>query len=134
MLSVAHTVIAGMALFLIGCNLAFLLHLGSRLVTWFNIKIAAITLLLAYVGSSAVWGNPDEWRVALGFVGLAIDVYAMYRMWSSITDLSNRGVIGLVPLIRPDEALRGPKEDKGDKGDRGERGERGARGASGMVD
>jgi hypothetical protein len=94
-----HIVIAGLALFLIGANGAFLLHLGSRLVPWFTIKIGAVTLLLAYVAASALWGDPQTLRLLLGFVAVAVDVYALYRMWASITDLSRRGVTGLVPLI-----------------------------------
>ena len=94
-----HIVIAGLALFLIGANVSFLLHLGARLVPWFRFKISAVTLLLSSVAASAIWGNPELPRLALSLGAVLVDVVALFRMWSSITDLSERGIVGLVPLL-----------------------------------
>lgn len=90
---------AGMALFLFGANVAFLVNLGSRTVRWFKFKIAAITLLLGYVALSMFYGNPDAWRVSIGFSALLLDIVALVWMWRSIEKMSQSGVVGLVPLV-----------------------------------
>jgi len=95
-----HVVIAGLAVFLVGANVAFLAHLGRRFVPWFTVKIVAVTLLLIYVATSVVWGTPDWWRLVIGLVAVIIDIYAIYRMWVSIADAAESGTVGLVPLFR----------------------------------
>ena len=96
---------SGMALFLVGANISFMLNLGSRVVAWFRFKVAAITLLLTYVSLSMWVGAPDAWRLGIGFAALVLDVFALVWMWHSIESMSRRGVRGLVPLIieRTDE-------------------------------
>lgn len=100
MIAFAHVVIAGLAVFLVGANVAFLAHLGSRFVPWFTIKIVAVTLLLVYVATSVVWGSPDWWRLVIGLVAVVVDIYAIYRMWASIADAAEAGLVGPVPLFR----------------------------------
>ena len=101
-----HIIVAGIALFLIGANGAFLLHLGARLVPWFTFKIVAVTIMLAYVAASAIWGNPQSLRLGLGFIAVVIDVWALFRMWTNITDARLAGRVGLVPLLRPEDEDR----------------------------
>lgn len=101
-----HIVIAGIALFLIGTNISFLLHLSPRLMPWFTFKIVAVTGLLTYVALSVLWGDPSWWRGIIGLVAVVIDMVAIYRMWTSIIEASRRGHVGLVPLLRPEREER----------------------------
>lgn len=112
---------AATALFLVGINLAFLLQLGSRLVPWFRFKIAAVTLIFGYVCLSFTYGGPAGPRVFVGWAALVLDMVAVFWMWFSIETTRERGVIGLVPLIKA----------KGEKGDPGERGPAGPAGPPG---
>ena len=77
-------VTAGLALFLVGANVAFLLHLGESLVSWFNFKIAAATLLLVYVSLSVLVGGPPPWRISIALFALIIDAIAVYRLWANV--------------------------------------------------
>lgn len=98
-----HIVVAGISLFLIGTNIAFLLHLSPRLMPWFTFKISAVTGLLVYVALSVLWGDPAWWRGVIGLAAVVIDTVAIYRMWTSIIEASKRGRVGLVPLLRERE-------------------------------
>jgi hypothetical protein len=91
---------AGVALFLAGVNLAFLLQLGGKLVGWFKFKIAAVTAILIYVCLSFSYGSPATSRVVVGWFGLALDLGAIFWMWSSIERARENEEIGLVPLIK----------------------------------
>lgn len=97
-----HIVIAGIALFLIGTNVAFLIHLSARLVPWFTFKIVAVTGLLVYVALSVLLGDPTWWRGLIGLAAVVTDSVAIYRMWTNIIEAQLRGHVGLVPLLRPD--------------------------------
>lgn len=99
LINLLHIATAGVALFLIGANIAFLAHLGSNLVPWFRFKVAAVTLLLIYVALSASFANPSLWRSGIAVAALLIDVWALWNMWRSITRLAEQGIIGLVPIL-----------------------------------
>ena len=98
-----HIIVAGMCLFLIGANVAFLAHLRAQLMSWFNLKIVAVTVLLVYVSTSVFFGHPETCMLLLGLLATVLDSIALYKMWGSIIALKNQGIIGLVPLIRPRE-------------------------------
>ena len=91
---------AGMGIFLIGVNLAFLLNLGTELVRWFTVKIMAVTTLLVYVVLSMTYGNPAVWRAWIGLIAMVIDCAAVFWMWWSVTRATESGHVGLVPLLR----------------------------------
>lgn len=78
----------GLALFLIGANVAFLAHLGYSLLQWFQFKIYATTLLLVYVATSVFFGGVGIDRTALAAIALVIDAIAIWRMWSSILTIN----------------------------------------------
>lgn len=73
--------VSGLAVFLVGANIAFLVHLGPRMVRWFTLKVSAVILLLTYVASSVVWATSATWILALGLAAVTLDVVAVYRMW-----------------------------------------------------
>jgi len=97
---IGRLVLGCMAVFLIGCNLAFLTAVGGNLVTWFRLKAASSLLLLTYVTLSAFLGNPAGWRLALGVVAVCADTLALFHMWASINHAAKNGITGLVPLFR----------------------------------
>lgn len=113
---------AGVALFLAGVNVAFLLQLGGSLVGWFKFKIFAISLLLVYITLSFSYGAPNTDRVVIGWAGLALDLFAVFWMWVSIERAHESGVLGLVPLFA---TSKGPKGDQGEQGPPGPRGPKG---------
>jgi hypothetical protein len=95
---------SGIALFLAGCNLAFLVMLGGKLVTWFKFKVFAMALTLVYVCMSFAYGSPANSRVVVGWTALLADIVAVFWMWISVERARERGDVGLVPLIRPKDA------------------------------
>jgi hypothetical protein len=101
---------SAIALFLAGCNLAFLVTLGGTLVMWFKFKVFAMMLTLTYVCMSFAYGAPTGPRVGVGWAALLVDVLAVFWMWYSVNRARERGDIGLVPIVRS----RGPKGDKND--------------------
>lgn len=122
--------VAGICVFLIGVNVAFVLELWGRLAGWFITKMLGITGLLTYVAFSVLFGNPTAWRVGIAFVAVAIDLLAFVWMYQAVDELQRSGVVGLIPLSRI-TGDRGEKGDKGEPGPEGPRGPRGYRGASG---
>jgi hypothetical protein len=118
---------AGLALFLVGVNTAFLVNLGSELTRWFTFKILSFDLLLIYVCLSLAMGAPATWRAVIAVIALTTDVFALGWMWSSVARLQREGVMGFIPLGR----LNG-KGDKGDKGDTGLTGPPGPAGPRGV--
>jgi hypothetical protein len=91
---------AGLAVFLVGANCAFLLNLGNRLTRWFTLKVGSVTLLMVYVALSLYVGSPDLWRACIGVAALLLDLVALGWMWYSIESLNRRGYQGLIPLGR----------------------------------
>jgi hypothetical protein len=102
MYEILATTGSGVALFLFGANVSFIANLGTRLARWFLLKVSAITLLLLYVSLSMYVGQPDTWRIFLGFAALLLDVAALVWMWSSIEAMAKSGIRGYVPLFRDD--------------------------------
>ena len=94
---------SGIALFLVGANIAFMANLGTRIVVWFRFKVAALTLLLTYVSFSMWVGQPAPWRLGIGMVALILDIFALFWMWHSIESMRQQGVKGLVPLVMDDD-------------------------------
>jgi len=81
---VARFALAGVALFLLGANVAFLVHVRN-FVRWFCLKVVAVALLLVYVATSALCAERlGPGTVTVGLVAVVVDVAAMYRMWSAI--------------------------------------------------
>lgn len=115
----------GIALFLAGVNIAFLLQLGGSLVGWFKFKIFAISLLLIYITLSFTYGQPDTSRVIVGWTGLALDLFAVFWMWVSIERAHESGVLGLVPLFSAEKGEKGEQGEPGPAGPRGPRGRAG---------
>lgn len=95
--------VGGTALFLIGANVSFLMHLGRQLVSWFLIKAAAGSVLLLYICLSGLMGHPRGWRLGIGLAGVVAELIAMVIMWSSVTRARNVGEMGLVPIIKHKE-------------------------------
>ena len=87
LLSYFHIAVAGLGLFLIGANIAFLLHLGQGFFNWFQFKIVATTLLLVYVALSVLVGGPPASRTSIAAVALIIDCVAVWRMYANIADI-----------------------------------------------
>ncbi len=100
LMHLVHGVGSGLALFLIGVNFAFLLHLGGRLVRWFAIKIAATMFLLVYVCASMAFADPTLFRTLLGIAAMTFDIIAVLWMWHSVVQFAKNGVVGIVPLLR----------------------------------
>jgi len=105
---------AGLALFLVGVNTAFLVNLGSELTRWFTFKILSFDLLLIYVCLSLALGAPAVWRGVIAIVALTTDVFSLGWMWSSVARLQREGVTGFIPLGK----FNG-NDYKGEKGDTG---------------
>jgi len=72
---------AGLAAFLIGVNLAFIVEYWDGLTQWFSFKLGATTMLLLYVGLSVALGSPAQWRVAIGLGACIVDTMAIARVW-----------------------------------------------------
>lgn len=100
MLSLVYVIGSGLALFLAGANVAFLVNLGRALTGWFFFKIVAITGVLAYMSLSLYLGNPGFWRGSLGILALMIDLFALGYMWYGIEKLRAAGVTGEIPIAR----------------------------------
>ena len=100
MLTMLYAIGSGLALFLAGANIAFLINLGRDLTGWFTVKICAITLLMAYMSMSLYIGNPGPWRASLGIAALLADAFALFYMWYSIEKLRVAGVTGMIPIAR----------------------------------
>jgi hypothetical protein len=115
---------AGLALFLVGVNTAFLVNLGNNLTRWFTFKILAIDLMMIYVCLSLALGQPTTWRALIGVFALITDTFALVWMWSGITQLQRAGIVGMIPLGK----IPG---NQGPQGVQGERGERGLQGPPG---
>lgn len=97
-----YVVGSGLALFLLGANLAFLWTLGTKLASWFIFKIMAWAFILGYMSLSLFYGDPGVYRASLGFVALFIDVFALSWMWWSIEKLRATGVKGMIPIAKLD--------------------------------
>lgn len=121
------------AIFLLGANMAFVLHLGGKIVNWFRAKILAIIGLLIYVCLSLLLGDPTLNRSVIGLAAMLVDLGALVWMWWSIQNYRARGIVGLVPLIRslPTKGEKGDPGEPGPPGPPGPRGERGPRGSKG---
>ena len=100
MLTLLYVMGSGLALFLAGANVAFLVNLGRDLTGWFFFKIVAITGVLAYMSLSLYVGNPGPWRASLGVLALLVDLFALGYMWYGIESLKSRGVTGPIPIAR----------------------------------
>ncbi len=107
--SVVYQLGAMVSAFLVGANIAFLLHLGARLVLWFNLKVAAATILLVYIGASLEYSHPALWRALLGLTALVLDTVALGWMWRTIVHTADSGLRGLVPLW-PDKEPKKPAD------------------------
>lgn len=79
-----HISAAGLAVFLIGANLAFMIHLGESIRSWFQFKILAIMMLLIYVVTSLVLDSPGLGNSIFAFIALMIDAVAVYRLWANV--------------------------------------------------
>jgi hypothetical protein len=100
MLDTVKLMLAGFSIFLIGANTAFLANFGSSLVSWFRLKVTAVSGLLLYVALSGLYGDPAPWRLTLGLVAVFMDMAAIVTMWSTIDTARKQNIIGLVPLLR----------------------------------
>lgn len=94
-----NVAIAGIAIFLVGSNAAFLINLGNKIVAWFKFKIIAVELLLTYIVISLLYGNPTIYRVVIAAAAIIIDCLALAYMWKSVSAISKKGIIGFIPLI-----------------------------------
>lgn len=84
-----HIAAGGLAIFLIGANLAFILHLGENVLSWFQFKILAVTVLLIYVALSVLIGGPGIGRTTVATFALLVDTVALYRLWANVIKLHN---------------------------------------------
>lgn len=98
--SLLYLFIAGVAVFLVGINLAFIAELHGKLAGWFTAKLLGVTGLLAYVGLSVLLGDPTFWRALIAFVSVAVDLVAFVWMYGAVQSLRQSGVTGLIPLAR----------------------------------
>lgn len=83
-----ETLVAGMAIFLIGANLGIIYRFWPE--AWLVTKMAATAALLAYIAISAVFGHPEEWRLILGVAALLIDTVALLSVYYAM-DKTMRG-------------------------------------------
>lgn len=97
-LTYLHIAAGGLAIFLIGANLAFILHLGENVLSWFQFKLLAVTSLLVYVALSVLIGGPGIGRTTIAAVALLIDTIALYRLWSNVI----KQVHGEIAIMRDD--------------------------------
>jgi len=79
-----HIAVAGLGVFMIGANIAFMIHLGQRIFSWFQFKMFATTLLLIYVTLSVIVGGPPASRTSIAAVALVIDCLAIWRMYANM--------------------------------------------------
>ena len=100
LIDLLYVVGSGLAIFLLGANVAFVASLGRLLAPWFIVKLVAINLLMIYMCLSLFLGHPGTARAALGSVALCVDVVALGLMWYSIEKLRKGGVTGLIPIAR----------------------------------
>lgn len=89
LLDYLHIAAGGLALFLIGANLAFIMHLGENILSWFQFKILAVTSLLVYVALSLLIGGPGATRTTIAAFALIIDTVALYRLWANVIQMHN---------------------------------------------
>jgi hypothetical protein len=99
LLNLLHLVAAGLAVFLIGVNVALLVQLEKYILSWFQFKIFGVTALLVYVCLSLVFGGVGLSRTVVGVIALVIDAAAVWRMWSSILTING----GTFPSLRQHE-------------------------------
>lgn len=83
-----HIIGASIALFLVGVNIALIIHVRDSLLTWWQFKLAAVTLLLIYVALSLAFGGVGLSRTILGITALCIDAVAVWYMWTSILTIN----------------------------------------------
>lgn len=77
--------VAAAASVLVGANIALLVEFGSRLASWWTFKLMAVSILLVYITSAMIYGNPAWWRTLLAAVAIGIDVLAFVRVYRAIS-------------------------------------------------
>jgi hypothetical protein len=83
-----HILGAGIALFLVGINIALLIHVKDSILTWWQFKLAAVTLMLVYIATSLAFGGVGLGRTVFGIIALCIDAVAVWYMWNSILTIN----------------------------------------------
>ncbi len=94
--------IAGVCVFLLGINVAFVIELRRKLAGWFSLKLLGVSGLLAYTMLSVLVGNPSLWRACIAFGAVLVDLVAFVWMYSNVQALHRAGTVGLIPLARFD--------------------------------
>lgn len=74
--------VAGIALFLIGTNLALIYRFWPE--PWFIVKLVAAMALLAFVALSVVVEEPHTWLVVVGGCVVALDAGALIGIWDGL--------------------------------------------------
>lgn len=74
--------VAGFAIFEIGVNCAILYRFWPE--PWLSSKLLAVSGLLAYAALSVTLGDPDEWRVLIGLLAVALDAVALAGVWKAL--------------------------------------------------
>lgn len=80
-------VVAAVALVEIGCNIAMIETFYASKGRWsypITTKMMAVSLLLAYVALSVVFGNPATWRVWIAAAAVTFDAASIYRLWRAL--------------------------------------------------
>jgi hypothetical protein len=74
--------VACLGTWLIGVNCAILYRFWPE--KWLTVKMIATSGLLAYCILSVLYGQPAQWRVAVGLAAICLDAGAIAGIWDAL--------------------------------------------------